>query len=390
MFIHLSALIYISLYSVYVLTFIKEKGLKIEDYKALRVSFVTLTFLLTLGLIAHLPLETLIPSIDGFDQDYLRPLSLYNIDGKESLRYFAPKAWWPLSLFSLLGFTLLLLLKKVFSPRLLARCFFQDSLFIHSAISLIFFLSQYYYVFGTDHMGQDLFLQSCFAIKTGLSFAIVAMSVSMSLGLLIGLLSGWSRGLVAYILDYFYNVVNAIPSILLLILVLYFVQDWSQSFASLTSALYQQVSLFALALSLAFTQWVPLCRLVRGQVFVLREAEFIQALLMMKVGLRKIFFKHLLPHLRGLLLLTMIFDLSQYLLAEALLTFIGLGFSGDLVSFGMMINENRYAFLNTPILWWPLGAVFITLTPLVLSLNRISDYIERRSYKNKGHKDVRD
>lgn len=390
MILPLSSFLYISVWVLYVVKFIKNTLLDFRAFTELRYPFFALHFLLYMGLLGTGPLESLVPFVEGFDRDHLPPFSYENIDGLQSLRCQQVSALYYVGLFASSGLLfwglLLVLLRK--SP--IAKIFITQHLIIHLLLSLLFALSQKFYVLGTDKLGNDLFIQCFFAIKTGLSFAFIAMFVSVSLGLIVGLLSGFSRGFVGYAFDYFYNVVNAIPSILLLILVLYFVNEWSQSLQGLTSSLYQEVSLFSLALSLALTQWVPLCRLIRGQVFVLREADFIQVLPLMNVSKTKIFFKHLLPHLRGILFLSMIFDISQYLLAEALLTFIGIGFSGDVVSFGMIINENRYAFLNTPIIWWPLFSVFMTLTPLVLSLNMIADYIEKRSYENRGHKDVRD
>lgn len=386
----LSTFIYLTMWLCYIRVILLERSIKIKDYKALKKSFLVLTLLLYMGLLGNFNLEYLVPYFEGFDKEHLAPFSLQNIDGQHSLRAQCQSELRKIFLFFIIGLIPWTVLYFRSKKNSLAKIFTLDQLMIHLFISLMFLLSQKYYILGTDNLGQDLFLQVFFAIKTGLSFAFLAMSISISLGVIIGLISGWSRGYLGYIIDYFYNVVNAIPSILLLILVLYFVNEWSQSLQGLTSELYQEVSMFSLALSLALTGWVPLCRLIRGQVFILRESEFVQALQLMNISLFKIFFKHLLPHLRGILLLTMIFDISQYLLAEALLTFIGIGFSGDLVSFGMIINENRYALLNTPIIWWPLFSVFITLTPLVLSLNVICDYLEKESLKSKGHRDVRD
>ena len=385
-----SSLIYYVMWLLFIRQFLQPKKISLVDYKALRKPFFILSLLFYMGLLGNFDLVALLPVIEGFDKEHLYPMSYYNIDGQISLRSQSLSNITGLLTFFVSGVTWWSFLLLKFNKHPVSKVFIIDHIKIHFLLTLTFALSQKYYLLGTDSLGQDLFIQSFFAIKTGLSFAFIAMSFSIFIGVSIGLLSGWSRGALGYFLDYFYNVVNSIPSILLLILVLYFVNEWSQSLDGLTSDLYQEVSMFALALSLALTGWVPLCRLVRGQVFILREAEFIQVLQLMKVPSFKIFFKHILPHLRGILLLTMIFDLSQYLLAEALLTFIGIGFSGDLVSFGMIINENRYALLNTPIIWWPLFTVFMTLTPLVLSLNMICDYIERTTLEKRGYRDVRD
>lgn len=387
MLLSLTSSLFFLLWCHYILSLCRGKLLEYKQVIALRMPLFILHTLCYMALMALLPLETLVPHIEGFEISYIPPFSLINIQQLSSIRSSSPMS--PYLAFFCLGGLLIWGSFYLINRKPLARTIIIEHASHHLLFSLALLLSQRYYLFGTDKLGNDLFLQVCFALKTGLCFALLAMSISLVIGVIVGLLSGYSRGKIAYAFDYFYNVINAIPSILLLILALYFVRSSLETYQNLTASLYQEISMISLALCLSLTQWVPLCRLVRAQVLVLRQAEFIQALELMHTPMRIIFLKHLLPHLYGLIALTVIFDISQYLLAEALLTFIGLGFQGDVVSFGMIINENRYAFLNTPIYWWPLFAVFITLTPLVLSLNIIADYLENHAMTTQGLRDVR-
>ena len=370
-------------------SFLRGDLFSAQDVQALKYPLFFLNMYLYLAVISLFSIEKFLPFIENYELSFIPPFAFENINSLISERSQSPSHYWSIVIFALFGVFISKIMSKFYSHYENTQALMQTYTILHVGFCIILALSQNIYLFGTDKMGSDVFFQIGHALRLGLCFALIATSVSVFIGVSVGILSGYARGTKAYLWDYFYNVINAIPSILMLILVLYFVRNTVDSWQNLTAQLYSELSMIALALSLALTQWVPLCRLIRGQVLVLRQSEFIQALELMKVRPWIIYTKHLYPHLKGIVALTIIFDISQYLLAEALLTFIGLGFGGDQMSFGMMINENRYSLLNTPLLWWPLFAVFITLSPFILTLNIIADYFEEKSLKTKGLNDVR-
>ena len=253
---------------------------------------------------------------------------------------------------------------------------------IHFFYFVLFYLSTKIYLLGTDSLGIDIFYLMIKSLKTGFSFVGLTLSITIFLGTVIGLIAGWARGWKSIILDIFYTIVNTIPSLLLLMIILFFVQDQLLSYENLNSKIWAEVSILSMSIAFGCTQWVHLCRLVRAETLKIRELDYITALRVMNVSLFKILFKHILPQLYPLIFLVGMMEISGYFLAEALLSFLGLGLTGQIESFGSLMNQYRTGILLDPIVWWPILDIFFILTPLVVSFNVLRDNIE--SIKNEA------
>ncbi|NBO96606.1 MAG: ABC transporter permease, partial [Betaproteobacteria bacterium] len=116
-------------------------------------------------------------------------------------------------------------------------------------------------------------------------------------------------------------------------------------------------------------------RLVRGEAMKLRELEYIQAARAFGVSSFGIISKHIVPNLMHIVLISMVMQFSGFVLAEAVLSYVGVGVDPKTQSFGVMINAARAELAATPVVWWTLTTAFIFMLMLVLSANLFSDAV---------------
>jgi len=135
------------------------------------------------------------------------------------------------------------------------------------------------------------------------------------------------------------------------------------------------IKLLALCAVLGITSWTGLCRLLRGEVFKLRELEYIQAAKALGVSNTKIIISHIVPNVMHIVLIVVVLDFSGLVLAEAVLAYIGVGVDPSTISWGNMINSARLELAREPVVWWSLISAFSFMFALVLAANLFSDAI---------------
>ena len=135
------------------------------------------------------------------------------------------------------------------------------------------------------------------------------------------------------------------------------------------------IRLLFLCIILGITSWTGLCRLLRGESLKLREAEYIQAAVSFGVAHRKIISRHILPNVMHVVLITVVLDFSGLVLAEAVLSYVGVGVDPTMNSWGNMINGARLEMAREPVVWWSLLAAFLFMFILVLAANLFSDAV---------------
>ncbi|HEB80851.1 MAG TPA: ABC transporter permease, partial [Chromatiales bacterium] len=133
--------------------------------------------------------------------------------------------------------------------------------------------------------------------------------------------------------------------------------------------------LLFLCIILGITSWTGLCRLLRGEALKLRELDYIQAAQAFGVGHTKILTRHILPNVMHIVLITVVLDFSGLVLAEAVLTYVGVGVDPTTYSWGNMINGARLELARDPVVWWSLAAAFVFMFGLVLSANLFADAV---------------
>jgi len=126
---------------------------------------------------------------------------------------------------------------------------------------------------------------------------------------------------------------------------------------------------------LGITSWTGLCRLLRGESLKLREADYIQAAQAFGVSNLKIITRHILPNVMHIVLILVVLDFSGLVLAEAVLSYVGVGVDPSMISWGNMINGARLEMAREPIVWWSLMAAFIFMLLLVLTANLFADAV---------------
>ncbi|MGA7477506.1 MAG: ABC transporter permease [Azonexus sp.] len=241
----------------------------------------------------------------------------------------------------------------------------------------LFWLSAQYHVFGTDKVGQDVLYQVLKSVRTGLIIGLVTTLVMLPVAILLGIIAGYFRGWVDDVIQYIYTVLSSIPGVLLIaaaVLMMQVVIDSNPQWFS-TAAERADLRLLALCFILGITSWTGLCRLLRGETLKLRELEYIQAAQSFGVSSWRIIVRHILPNLMHIVIIALVMDFSGLVLAEAVLSYVGIGVDPTMISFGTMINSARMELGREPVVWWSLAAAFSAMFILVLAANLFADAV---------------
>lgn len=238
-------------------------------------------------------------------------------------------------------------------------------------------LAPHYHVLGTDKVGQDVLYLSLKSIRTGLLIGTLTTLIMLPFALALGIAAGYFGGRIDDAIQYLYTTLNSIPGVLLIAAAVLVVQVQIEAHAELftTAAERSDVRLLALCAILGVTGWTGLARLLRAEALKLRELEFVQAARAFGVRDTRILLRHLLPNVMHLVLITVVIDFSGLVLAEAVLSYVGVGVDPGMISFGNMINGARLELAREPVVWWQLAAAFLFMFVLVLAANLFADQV---------------
>ncbi len=238
-------------------------------------------------------------------------------------------------------------------------------------------LAAKYHVFGTDKVGQDVLYQVLKSIRTGLVIGTLTTLVTMPFALLLGIMAGYFRKWIDDVIQYIYTTLSSIPDVLLIAAAVLMMQVYIGNHPDLFETTIERadLKLLFLCIILGITSWTGLCRLLRGEALKLREMEYIQAAHAFGVSHWRIMSRHILPNVMHIVMIAMVMDFSGLVLAEAVLSYIGVGVDPSMISFGNMINGARLEMAREPIVWWSLAAAFFFMLLLVLSANLFADAV---------------
>ena len=236
-------------------------------------------------------------------------------------------------------------------------------------------LAAAYHVFGTDKVGQDVFYITLKSIRTGLVIGTLTTLVTLPLAIGLGIAAGYFRGWIDDAIQYVYTVLNSIPGVLLIAAAVLIVQVYIESHPDLfdTAAARADVRLLALCLIMGVTSWTGLARLLRGESLKLRTLDYVEAARAFGVSHTRIISRHIFPNLFHLVLIAIVLDFSGLVLAEAVLSYVGVGVDPTMYSWGNMINGARLELAREPVVWWQLAAAFVFMFTLVLAANLFAD-----------------
>ncbi len=212
------------------------------------------------------------------------------------------------------------------------------------------------HLLGTDKIGRDVFHLTLRGARVALLIGGLTSLIAISLALLLGVSAGFLGGRFDDVVFFVMSTLASMPSLLLLIALI----------AALGHGTVQ------VCIALGVTSWVGMCRLSRAETLKLRELDYVQAARALGVSDFRIVVRHILPNLMHLVIITLVLMFSGLVLAEAVLSWLGIGLEG---SWGQMIDQARDEFSRDPVVWWNLAAAATALFVLILAVNRIGDAV---------------
>lgn len=215
---------------------------------------------------------------------------------------------------------------------------------------------------GTDQLGRDTLSRAIAGARVSLGIALATVLVAGPIGSIIGLVAGYRGGLVDQLVMRLVDLQMAFPTLLFAVFLLYLVG----------------ASVLNLVILLSILSWISYARMARAQTLALRNAVFVESATALGCSNLRILFRHILPHLVPVLTVVAVFDFGAVMLAEAGLSFLGLGVQPPDVSWGRMIAEGQ-AFIYSGG-WWlfllPGLAIFMTVLAARISSAWIQDFLE--------------
>lgn len=186
--------------------------------------------------------------------------------------------------------------------------------------------------FGTDQLGRDLWSRTWQGAQVSLFIGVVAALLDIFIGVVYGAISGFFGGRIDNVMQRIIEVVASIPTLIVVILfVLIF-----------------EPSIWTIILAMAITGWIGMSRVVRGEFLKLKNQEFVLASKTLGASKIKLIFKHILPNILGVIVVTSMFTVPNAIFFEAFLSFIGIGVPAPRTSLGSLVNEGRAMLLIHP------------------------------------------
>jgi peptide/nickel transport system permease protein len=219
------------------------------------------------------------------------------------------------------------------------------------------------HVLGTDNLGRDIFSRIIHGSRVSLLVAFAVVFVSGFIGVTLGAISGYLGGKVDFLIQKMVEVVWAFPPLLLGITIMAFLGQ----------------GLFNLILALVAQRWIPYCRVVRGQTLSLRSRDFVTAAQCLGATKGQIIRRHIIPNLIQTSLVIGTFAMASSIIAEASLSFLGVGVPPEIPTWGTMLADARI-YISTA--WWlplfPGMCIFTTVLGINLLGDALRDLLDPR------------
>ncbi len=223
------------------------------------------------------------------------------------------------------------------------------------------------YWLGTDNQGRDVFSTILYGARISLFVGFMAVAFAMVLGITLGLIAGYRGGWVDSLLMRVADVQLTFPSILLALLIFGVARGF------IPPAYREAMAIWVLIVAIGLSEWVQYARVVRGATMVEKSKEYVQAARVIGAHPAKILIRHILPNVMGPVLVIATIGLALAIIAEATLSFLGVGVPSTQPSLGTLIRIGQGFLFSGE--WWILLFPSLTLLALALSVNLLGDWL---------------
>ncbi len=223
------------------------------------------------------------------------------------------------------------------------------------------------YVLGTDNQGRDVLSTILYGARISLFVGFMAVLLAMVLGITAGLVAGWRGGWVDSLLMRIADVQLSFPSILIALLIFGVARGF------IPPSQRETMAIWVLIVAIGLSDWVQYARVVRGATMVEKSKEYVQAARVIGARPIKILVRHILPNVMGPVLVIGTIGLALAIIAEATLSFLGVGVPPTQPSLGTLIRIGQGFLFSGE--WWILLFPSLTLLALALSVNLLGDWL---------------
>jgi len=229
-------------------------------------------------------------------------------------------------------------------------------------------------LFGTDYLGRSVLRKTLYAAKVSITVAFWASLISFTIGLCLGALAGYFRGFIDDIIVWLLTTLASVPYILLILAFALVLSDKSINLKFLGLGKINLTGIPAVCLAIGLTGWTGICRLIRAEV--IRQKHFCYVTVAKSKGCSdmRILFRHILPNVSHIVIITFSLRFVYYIHAEVMLSFLGVG-AKNVPSWGSMIDAARIDLTRG--CWWEMTAATAAIFIISLALNIFADKLRQ-------------
>ncbi|WP_446451089.1 ABC transporter permease [Tuanshanicoccus lijuaniae] len=208
--------------------------------------------------------------------------------------------------------------------------------------------------FGTDNLGRDIFVRVWVGARISLFIGLAAALIDLVIGVLWGSIAGVVGGRVDNVMMRIADILTAIPYLLIVILLLVVLDK----------------GLLPMIIALSITGWVRMARIVRGEVLSIKNQEYVLAARTLGANIWHLILKHLIPNAMGAIIVTMTLSIPSAIFTESFLSYLGLGVTPPMASWGTMASEGNEAIMTAP---WRLIFPALLISITIFAFNAVGD-----------------